>query len=321
MQRKRGAPALIELLRGGTQSPPSLSVPPTGGGGGLGGGGRSGPVGVGPGAGMPPTAPLPGSHTGPSSGPASGPASGHSTGHAAGRPAPVAIEPKIVTGERPLAGPRPFADRLSKIPRPILYLVPAAVLVFLLGWTIAFQLGSRARELQDPRLTEAGTTPASGVNGPGRAELPPDPLSRPTGPTTPPTLPPTPPTMPPPVAPTAVTTLQPGVNYLVVANLFDPRGEHIPRCQQYLGQNGVNTVAMRAGEFSTNPRALNRADGWWVLVAVPGLPSDQFRANAATRQELEGRVQSLGRKWQAADRNVPTNFAAVFWAKHDPAKP
>lgn len=328
MQRKRGAPALIELLRGGTQRPPSLAVPPMHGGTSpphgsppltppspaSPAGPRAGAVGVGPGGGLPPTQPLPTGVVPPS-------------GSTRGQPA-VAIEPKpgapVPPARSPLEG---WAQRLGRLPRPVLYLVPAGVLVFLLGWTLAYQLGSRARDLQDPRLSDSPSrslASGSATDGPADRQgfqpqpppaMPPDPLTPPSPGLTPPPGPGLPAQ-----PPLGAASLQPGVNYLVVANLFDPRGEHIPRCQQYLGENGVNTVAIKAAAFTTNPRALNRGEGWWVLVALPGFAGDQFRASSVARQELEGRVQGLGRRWQAADKTVPTNFAAVFWAKHDPAK-
>jgi hypothetical protein len=225
------------------------------------------------------------------------------------------------------------------------YLVSAAALLVLIVWGIAYSAGrSAGQRAGDERIRQvvggvggvagAGTesAPRGGVSDPLAGSTPPPvapgpttALPPPTRPTAPPgqtagrpadttgTAPPqgtpptsTPPTVPPaagaglpPVSAGVATTLQAGLNYLVVADLAKDDAE---AAAAYLNSRGV-------------PTALVPQRSTVQVVVLRGYPGEVFAERKPERAQIEALVKRLGREWRLENRRAPTDFAQIFWAK------
>lgn len=274
---------------------------------------------------------------------------------AAARPAPVAVEPKggvreSVEAARPSRQLSPWSglgrflggstdgEGPRGVPAGIWYAVAGVLIVSVLVWWLAFNMGhARGRgegeqlvrqmagddakgltTLRDPlQTTQPVTKPGPATDA---AELPKAPDPTPTKAAPPPSTRPT-------TAPTtdaAVTTLQPGFNYLVVATLMRKDAEE---AAAYLKANGLDTamVAVGGGGGATgktgggvdpkgNPAKDDRLQ--YEVLVLRGLSSARVRAGDAEIGRLETQVKNLGRKWKAENRRAPTDFAQTFWRKH-----
>jgi hypothetical protein len=99
--------------------------------------------------------------------------------------------------------------------------------------------------------------------------------------------------------PGVATTLQVGLNYLVVADLGKDDAE---AAAAYLRSKGVPTAMVP--QRSTQQ-----------VVVLRGYPGEVFADRKAERSRIEAVVKRLGRDWKVENRRAPTDFAQVFWAK------
>lgn len=146
------------------------------------------------------------------------------------------------------------------------------------------------RPIIDPRPTAAGQTT--------NAQATPTPPSIQAGPTGVPSQPGD--------VGTWTTSLQPGLNYLVAAQMA--RQQDADRCAEHLNSAGVPALMVR-----------RTIDGkpWYCVYVLKGFTSAQFRAAGAETERLRASVQSVGRAWRAQDRTAPTSFADVFFDRVD----
>lgn len=96
-----------------------------------------------------------------------------------------------------------------------------------------------------------------------------------------------------------VATLQVGLNYLVVADLGKEDAE---AAAAYLRGKGV-------------PTGLVPQRSTVQVVVLRGYPGEVFADRKPERAKLEAVVKKLGRDWKVENRRAPTDFAQVFWAK------
>jgi hypothetical protein len=135
-------------------------------------------------------------------------------------------------------------------------------------------------------------TPA---RGPGKTE----PKTSPGQPTTPAGGSPASPTGP----TSATTSLQSGLNYLVVADLSKADAE---AAAEHLKAKGL-------------PAAVVPKRTTFQVLIVRGYTREQFRDDRidAERTKLMEAVRKIGREWKLENRRAPTDFAQVFWAKYE----
>ncbi|MBA4028655.1 MAG: hypothetical protein C0475_05895 [Planctomyces sp.] len=105
---------------------------------------------------------------------------------------------------------------------------------------------------------------------------------------------------------TWTTSLQPGLNYLVAAQMA--RQTDAARCAEHLNTVGVPSLMVR-----------RTIDGkpWYCVYVLKGFTSGQFKSASAETERLRASVQGFGRAWRAQDRTAPTSFADVFFDKVD----
>lgn len=334
---------LLELIRGkplpGAVAPSSLPIPPTAARGPM-PPAVAAPRSVAPVSAQPrveSTAPVPPppprieprrpppANSGMTTGP--GPANATST---------LSIEPKTTVAPDRLAGPSPrpsdsagLRARLNiRFPN-IWYLIAGLVVVALLVWWAAFNLGHAkgrdegeqlVRQIAsddpksvpplDPLATPSGK-PADAPNT-GKADPQPPHGSTTKGPVpAPPKLEKAPPT---PAVDPPVTTLQAGMNYLVVATLLKRDAEE---SAAYLRASGLGVALLPVGG-GVDPKGERAKDDrqQFEVVILRGMSPAQMRAPSPEISRLETQVKNLGRKWKAENKKAPTDFAQTFWRKH-----
>jgi hypothetical protein len=189
----------------------------------------------------------------------------------------------------------------------------ALVLVLVLTWVMAYQLGARNER---NRLLGRADQPPPPISpetpGVGRRSESRPAAARPTAATQSPstagsvTRPPAPPVGiddDPRVA---------GVNYLIIASL---RREDAERAAAFLTDSGVpSAVVVPEGKSEARLRQDPRAT--WQVIAREGVPSGEFRASAQRRADLESKVKQLGARWKADHKGV-ANFADCGWDRFD----
>lgn len=247
----------------------------------------------------------------------------------------LSIEPKTTVSPDRLAGPSPrpsdsagLRARLNiRIPN-IWYLVAGLVVVALLVWWAAFNLGhAKGRDegeqlvrqiaSDDPKSSPPVDPLAQPVkkppDSPNAGKLDPQP---PLGNTTkvPPPAPPKVERAPPSAGDPPVTTLQAGMNYLVVSTLMKRDADE---SAAYLRASGLGVALLPVGG-GVDPKGERAKDDrqQFEVVILRGMSPAQMRAPSPEISRLESQVKNLGRKWKAENKKAPTDFAQTFWRKH-----
>jgi len=186
--------------------------------------------------------------------------------------------------------------------------VAAVIAVIWISVTWAFQAGKESQDLS-PYLDDAGpivTDPLvdplaePGAMSGHASRTPPNVASQ--GATPPPVISPPKPQIP-------DDTRVAGHNYLQLTSYVE-RQEALAAAA-FLTEAGVPTipVGMDTGQVNGNNREK------YLLIALEGIPGDQFKALADRRAQIRRRVQELGRIW-TKEHGGTHSFHDPQWAKH-----
>jgi hypothetical protein len=237
-------------------------------------------------------------------------------------------------GWNPGGGWRGWLAWLASLPRSTLYVISGSIVLVVVVWLIAYSSGQRQGQRQ--YVDQVASIPG------GEGLRPPSPLPAPSpGPGSVPeqpgrsARPSTPPrggegaVTPPPPSPTPPTPAP--------APAPAPGPAALKPGMNYLVAEVLfrPSDAERCREFLTsrglavqliearlfNSRAVRQDPGWTaVVIAEPAIAGESFTARRAERDALVSRLQTLGREWRAADRTAPTTFASPLWARYEPPR-
>jgi hypothetical protein len=209
-------------------------------------------------------------------------------------------------------------DSTKRISIPLnVILIGAAGLITLgvFGYLIAWQLGNSNGKAREQRLLDQLAPNEQAVVDPLVKDLPVNgALLGTNAPTTAPAQAPAPRTGVFVVAGgrRSVDPRQAGFNYLQIAGAAAKIDlAEAERVVGYFDRSGLEVVCVpvdRRGSGSNNPR-------YFDVFVLQGVPSDQFTARKQERQDLERRVEQLGRVWQREHKGT-TDFSSTLWAKH-----
>ncbi len=229
--------------------------------------------------------------------------------------APAAPAPASQASAAPTSGPGGAKRLIVLNPAAVLLIVAGVLLLGFTVWYMAFRMGENSARGDKAKEREA-TFPPPPVPDPLVAPLPAGPGAGPgiaTGPGPGNQTP----TGPRPEQPGEVLAdpRQPGTNYLHVDTLVWKDAE---RAVAFLTKGGIPAGAAPSvkGRRSVDPKEARDKNLPHVIFVLEGIPSGQYKASEARRNELVERVRRLGKRWQTEEKG-PSDFASPYWAKFD----